>query len=102
MLSTADTRRLNDLPDAPNEAVENDCCQFPPGHAGAHVFAAQWEDFPGEDYSVAWWVRWECQEAEGSGYELVRARACDAVKPGDVLELLCELPAGHEGPHRWE
>ena len=101
MLSAADTERLNELPDVPGMAIENDCCQLLPGHAGSHVFAAQREEVAGEDYSVMWWVRWECQEAEETGYELVRARACDAVKRGDVLELFCELPVAHEGPHRW-
>ena len=50
--------------------------------------------------SVAvWWLIWDGPEQpEGTGYQIVALKGCDAER--GIVDF-CRLPSGHGGDHRW-
>ncbi|MBM9507974.1 hypothetical protein [Actinacidiphila acididurans] len=98
-ITAAEIERLDNLPDAANETVDADGCQFKAGHTGRHAWLAQVQD--GGENTTGWWVMWDAPAGtDPSTYEIVSAPFCEEPDPDGIWT--CEHPAAHEGPHRFD
>ncbi|WP_141725366.1 hypothetical protein [Micromonospora pallida] len=87
---------LGSLPDAAHEVQTRLYCELELGHSGRHCSLGQSQDVGTEQ--TCWWVWW----SDGTGRAIEECDPCPAAGSDGLEEdLLCLLPVGHVGKHRF-